>query len=196
MTPTRTASALPGTFDSKWDEAGAEESAAEKRLLIRVPLIGECTKDSCRVACHDCTRGNVVGHNAPGTDDGVFSDGDVRKDRRAGSDRCTLLHHRSFHPPVRGGLQLAGCGRGSRIRIVDEHDAVADKHLILNRHTLADERVARNLASPSNASVLLNLDEGPNLGLITHLAAVEVDEYRQLDVFPQLDVRGDADVIS
>ena len=43
--------------------------------------------------------------------------------------------------------------------------------------------------------VLLNLDEGADLRLVADLAAVQVDELRELDVLPELDVGSDADVV-
>ena len=44
------------------------------------------------------------------------------------------------------GLQLAARGRGARINIVDERDAVADEHVVFDRHAFADEGVAGDLA--------------------------------------------------
>ena len=43
-------------------------------------------------------------------------------------------------------------GRGPRIRVVDEHHAVADEHVVLDRHPFADEGVARNLAAAADAA--------------------------------------------
>ena len=65
------------------------------------------------------------------------------------------------------------------IRVVDEHHAVADEHVVLDRDAFADERVARNLAAPADGGVLLDLDERADLGVVADLAAVEVDELRR-----------------
>ena len=70
-------------------------------------------------------------------------------------------------------------GRRPRIRVVDEHHAVADEDMVLDRDALADERVARDLAAPADRRVLLNLDERADLGLVADRAAVEVDELRR-----------------
>jgi hypothetical protein len=43
--------------------------------------------------------------------------------------------------------------------------------------------VARNLAVLSDAGVFLNLDEGPNLGVVADRATVKIDELGQLDPF-------------
>src|SRR6266540_340581 len=103
ITPTRTESALSSrALGSCWGTATTERSAAERPLLIRAPLIGDCPKDSCWIACHDCARRNVACHDAAGANDGVFSDGHMRKDRRAGSDRGAFLHERCLDFPVVG----------------------------------------------------------------------------------------------
>jgi hypothetical protein len=59
---------------------------------------------------------------------------------------------------------------------------MADEYLILDHDALADERVRRDLASGTNLRPFLDLDESPDLGLVTNLAAIEVDERRLKDV--------------
>src|SRR5437763_192002 len=83
------------------------------------------------------------------------------------------------------GLQLTVDGRPG-IGVVDEHHAVPDEDVVLDRHALADERVAGDLAVLSDPGVLLNLDEGADLRVVPHFAAVEVDEFRELDALTQL----------
>ena len=102
---------------------------------------------------------------------------DVRKDRRAGSDRRALLRPRvgsTFQSLL--GLQLAARRRRARIGVVDERHAVADEHVVLDRHAFADEGVARDLAARADRGVLLDFDERADLGLVADLAAVQVDE--------------------
>src|SRR5262249_59221391 len=57
---------------------------------------------------------------------------------------------------------------------------------------LADEGVAGDLAAASDRRALLDFDEGADLGLVADLAAVEIDEARQLDVLPEFHVGSDA----
>ena len=53
---------------------------------------------------------------------------------------------------------------------------MTDKCLILNGDTFTNEAVRRNLAAGPDGGVLLNLDEGSNLGVVPYRATVEVDE--------------------
>ena len=69
---------------------------------------------------------------------------------------------------------------------------MADEDLILDRDALTDEGVTRDLASPSDARILLNLDEGTNFCLVSNLAAVQVDELPERDVFSERDIGGNA----
>src|SRR5690349_3085973 len=55
--------------------------------------------------------------------------------------------------------------------------------------------MARNLATPADACVLLNFHKGANLRLVPDLAAVEVDERRKLDILPQLHIWGNAEIL-
>src|SRR5581483_3054537 len=93
------------------------------------------------------------------------------------------------------GLQIPGLGGRARIRIVDERDAVADEHVVANRHAFANECVARNLAALAHGRVLLDFHERADLGLVSDLTTVEVDESGEPYVFPQLHVRGNGEVL-
>jgi hypothetical protein len=66
---------------------------------------------------------------------------------------------------------------------------VPDEDFVLDCHAVTDERMARYLAPFADLGILLNLDEGPDFCVITDLAALEVDEFRELHVLPQLDIR-------
>ena len=79
---------------------------------------------------------------------------------------------------------------GAGVGVVDESHAVADEDIVLDGHAFADEGVAGDLAVPADGGVFLDLDEGADLGVVADRAAVEVDELRELDIFPELDVRG------
>ena len=61
---------------------------------------------------------------------------------------------------------------------------MADEDVVLDRHAFTDEGVARNLAPPADLCILLDLDERSDLRFVADLAAVQVDELRELDVLP------------
>ena len=75
-------------------------------------------------------------------------------------------------------------GSGPGVAVVDEHDTVADEDLVLDGHPLADEGVALDLAVPADDGVFLDFDKGADLGAVANRAAVKVDEFVELDVFP------------
>src|SRR4029450_11236676 len=114
--------------------------------------------------------------DAAGADDGVLADDDLRENRGTRSDRRPPPDERRFNGPVGLGLQRAAGRRRPRKRVVDERDAVADEHLILDRDAGADERVARDLAAPADRGVTLDLDERSDLRVVADRAAVEIDE--------------------
>jgi hypothetical protein len=49
---------------------------------------------------------------------------------------------------------------------------MADKYVIFDVHTLADERMAGNLAASANPGILLNLNERPDLRFVSDLATI------------------------
>jgi hypothetical protein len=66
---------------------------------------------------------------------------------------------------------------------------VTDEGVILDGHALADERVTGDLAAPPDGRVLLNLDEGADLGFVADRAPVQIDEFTQPDALTEPDVR-------
>ena len=64
-----------------------------------------------------------------------------------------------------------------------------NENIVFNRDAFADERVARYLASAPNLGVFLNLDEGSDFRFFADLAAIQIDEFRELDVFAELYIR-------
>ena len=138
---------------------------------MRFALTREGTKNPSRVSGNNGIGGDVLGHDAPGPNYGMLTDGHLGQDRGAGADGGAFLDDGLLDLPVCLCLQLAtrGC---TRIGIVDEHDAVADEDVVLNCHAFADERMARDLAAASDRGVLLNLDECADLRFVADLAAV------------------------
>src|SRR5439155_12265669 len=85
-------------------------------------------------------------------------------------------------------LEAAVGARGTRVLVVDEHDAVTDEDLVLDRHAVAYERVALHLAAGADARAALNLDERPDARPVPDRAAVEVRERADPDVVAEVDV--------
>src|SRR6185295_11678530 len=113
-----------------------------------------------RIANDDCIRRYVFRHHTSRAHDRMLPNHDLRQDGRAGANRRSLLDERRLDFPVARRLQFAGRRGGAWIGVVDEHDAMADEDVILDRHALTDERMARDLAAAAYAGVLLDLDEG------------------------------------
>jgi hypothetical protein len=142
-----------------------------------------------RVSCDYCVGRDISGHHAAGADDGVFADGDAAEDGGVGAKRSPCLDDRGNDLPVGLGLQTAAVAGGSGVEVVDEHDAVADEDIVLNGHALADKGVALDLAVSADGGVFLDFDKCADLAAFANRAAVKVDEFVELDVFAQFDIR-------
>ncbi len=138
----------------------------------------------------DCIGRHVARDDGARADQGPCPDRDPGHDHGAAAERRPATDAGRNHPPVRVRLRLA-VGRGSRVGVVDEEDAVPHEHLVLDRHAFADERVALNLATRAHGRVFLDLDERADAGVVADLATVQISERVKDDVVPQLDVRGD-----
>jgi len=66
--------------------------------------------------------------------------------------------------------------------VIDEDHVMADEAFVLDRDPFANERMARDLAAPTDPRILLDLDERSNHRLVADLAPVQVDEAVNLDV--------------
>jgi hypothetical protein len=131
-------------------------------------------------AFRDLVIGHIVSYDGSGTDQSAFSDGYACENYGSAPDRCAALHSSGHHLPIRFGLQPAilSC---ARIQVVDEHDSVADKYIVFDGDPFTNKSVGRNLAALADSRVFLDLDEGPDLGLVAYLAAVEIDQIRLED---------------
>ena len=61
-----------------------------------------------------------------------------------------------------------------------------DEDFVLDRHAFTDEGMTRYLAPFADLGILLNLNKGADFAVIANLTAIEIDEIRELDVFPNL----------
>src|ERR1019366_2803972 len=152
------------------------------------------SQDSRGVSGHDGIRRDAAGDYASGSHHGILADREVGQDGGARPNRSPALDQGGRDLPILLGLQGAARRRGARVDIVDERHPVPDEDVVLNGYAFADEGVAGDLAVAPHPGVLLDLDKRADLGVIAHLAAVQVDEPGELDVLTQLDVWCDAEV--
>src|SRR6266702_2669392 len=81
------------------------------------------------------------------------------------------------------------CDPRLRSDIPQQLRSVAHKYVVFDMDTLANKRMARNLAATANPGVLLNLNERTDFGFVPYFATVQVDELGELDFFAQFYVR-------
>ncbi len=150
------------------------------------------TPHRCRISRYYAVGGNVFGHYASGTHNGVFANCCIRKNGCSGTDRSALLDYRPLHFPVRLGLQttVGSCGPG--IAIVDKRNSVADEDVVLDHDAFTNEGVARDFAMFADDRILLDFDESTYLRLITDLAPVEIYKLGELHTLTKLYVGSNA----
>src|SRR5262245_54640114 len=145
------------------------------------------TQDPGRTSCNYGVGRNILRYNRAGSHQSAFADHHIGENDGAGADRCSRLDECPLDLPVFFRLQLPR-RRGTRERVVDEHDAMADENLVLDRDTLADEGVTRDLAPPADGGVLLHFHERTDFRVVADLTAVEIDELRELYALPEFHV--------
>src|SRR5262249_34995869 len=114
-------------------------------LSIRASDSGPGPQKPRRAPGYHCPRFHVLGHDRPGTHQGAGPNCHPTQNYRPAANRSAFAHPRRDHLPV-GLRREHAVGRGPGVQVVDEHDPVADEHLVLDRHPFTDERVTRNLA--------------------------------------------------
>src|ERR1051325_8123553 len=139
--------------------AGASRTGPIGSSSFRIHLSPLTTpaQEAGGTTCDDSPGRDVFRHDRAGADQGPRPNGDAGHDDRTTTNRCSLANSRRHDLPVRLALRPA-FGRGPGITIVDEHDPMANEHLVFDRHTLANEGVTRHLAPCSDFDVLLDLD--------------------------------------
>src|SRR5580765_6723979 len=134
-------------------EPGATASAVTSiSLADRRPL-----PTSGRVAHHHGARRNVSRHHCACADESARSDRQPAEDHRARADRGAVLDHGPYELPVLRALQRSGIVCGTRVEVVDEHDAVPHEHLVPDLDAVTDERVALDLAASADRGAPLDL---------------------------------------
>src|ERR671921_2996518 len=94
--------------------------------------------DSCRVAHHDCLRGNVLGDDGAGPDHSCLTNGEAGKDRSVGADRSAVTDERSWKAhwalPTAGKWIVGERGIRPDEHVIAEGHAVPQLHAALDRH--------------------------------------------------------------
>ena len=67
---------------------------------------------------------------------------------------------------------------------------MTDKNVVLYNNAFTDKRVAGNLAALAHGCILLDFDERADLRLVSNFATIEINKFRETDIFTQLDVFG------
>src|SRR5687768_8340918 len=150
-------------------------------LIIRLPLRSALTNvaDHARWnACDYSEARNIVCNNRAGANQRTFADRDAREYCCIAANARAFLNHSFNHLPVGFRLRRTIFVHRTRINVVGKHHPMADKTFILNDNALADEGVRRDLATLTDADVLLNLDKGADLRVRANRTAVEIDQVR------------------
>src|SRR6185437_76881 len=94
---------------------------------------------ACGTAGDDRARRYVVYDQRSCANQRTGTDVNTAHDDGSTSDRCALPDYRGFHLPIARALRYP-VGRGCpRIAIVNEDDAVANKHLVIYGHSRTDK---------------------------------------------------------
>jgi hypothetical protein len=144
--------------------------------IIRVPRPPDIADHPRRHARRNRKRGNVLCEHGAGANESAFTDADAAQHGHIGADRRPPTDLGCLYRPVCCRLHCSVVVGRARISIIGKHDAMTDKNLILNDHSLANERVGRYLASISDRGIALYLDEWTDEGTVADRAAVQIDE--------------------
>lgn len=153
-----------------------------------VRILREHAPDSGWIPGNDGPCGDVSCDDGAGPDNRMFSDGDAAKQGCVGADGGTLLDDGRETSPVRLRLGTSVFVGGPGQQVVGEHDAVADKDIILNGDATADEGMTGNLASSTDPNLLLDLYEGSDLRVVSDFTPVEIDEAKESNARPELNI--------
>src|SRR3954447_1753116 len=92
--------------------------------------------------------------------------------------------------PVGFALQLAFRIRRAGITIVDKCDVVPNENAFFNNHAFANECVAGDFAPRPDTRAFLDFNERTDFRFIADLAPVKINESADLNIAPELYVRG------
>jgi hypothetical protein len=129
-----------------------------------------------RDAGHDRVGGNVSGDHGAGSYESPRPDSNAAEDDHSGAEGGTALDHGSQEGPIGIALGSAFFGRCARKLVVDEENPMTDEDLVFDFDAVADEGVARDLASRADHRSALYLHERADARVVADPATVEVRE--------------------
>ncbi len=133
-----------------------------------------------------------MGDNAACANNCAFADGHAAKNGSIAANRCPMFDSSWYTGPIGFCLERPGLVSRPRVTIVDKHDSMSNKTVVLDRHALADKSVARDFDVFAEPGAFLNFDKSTNPALVADLTPVQVHESIYLDIAAQFHVGCDA----
>ena len=130
-------------------------------------------------------------NNTTCSDNGTFTDCHATQNSGIASNRCPTLNYGWNDMPVCFTLQSTLNICRTRIFIVNKHHTMTDKCLVFYRYPFTNKCVALNFDSFSNSHAFLDLDKGPDFGVIANLTTIEIDKGIDFHITPNFDIRCD-----
>src|SRR5262249_55476513 len=142
--------AVNSVFSSRWGVTRSRNWTLSLFDMLFDPSFCRVAKHFCWISGHDTVCRYIFGYDTPRSHKRVLADDYVGQDRASRSNRGAFFYQGRLHFPVAFRLQLSVPNRCAGVAVIDKRDAVADKHVIFDRYTFADECVAGNLAVVSD----------------------------------------------
>ena len=157
----------------------ADELCGAASGLCRPTIVLQGSSSSTRPSRdprHRGSRRDVARDDGAGADEGARADTNPAEDHGTRADRRPALDDGRSNSQSSAVCSSPAVVRRGRALVVDEHDAVPDEDLVLDRDAVADERVALDLAARADRGAALDLDERADSRVVADRAAVEVRE--------------------
>ena len=133
-----------------------------RSLLFRLS-VSNVADDPSRNTRDDRIVGDVAGYHCASTYQSALPNADAGENGGIAAQRGAPLNSRWDDLPVGLALELSRVRHSPRVDVVDEHDAMSDKHAVFDMDPFANECVAGDLDVGTDGSTFLNLYESANL---------------------------------
>src|SRR4051794_1731356 len=141
-------------------------------------MVASVAHNTRRHASHDCVILHVTCDHCASPDESALPDGDSAHNSSATANRRARPHTRLQALPIAFALQAAVAVQCLGISIVDEHDAVSNKHAVIDCDPRANECVTGYFAVLSDGRIALNLHKCTNFRAVSYPAPVQIHEVR------------------
>src|SRR5437879_1349118 len=146
-------------------------------------------KHAGRIPGHHRSGRHIFRHHAARAHDRSLPNRHAAQNRRPRPNRSSFFDRRRDTLPVSLSLQATPLLRRTRKTIVDERYAVANKHLVLERHAFAEKAVTRDLAAAANPRAFLNFNKSAHLRVVSDFTTVKIGKRENLDPLAKLHIR-------